>query len=787
MSRVKQRLGLRAMLALGGAALVPFAAPDAPTDTASAPDFERDVRPFLERHCVECHQGADPEGDLDLTPHLDEAHARASFDDWDYLRERVLDGDMPPRSRPRPGGAESETFLAWIDAAHGPVDPRFRPLDPGRPVLRRLNAREYRRTVKMLTGVDFPAEEIFPADAVGFGFDHIGESLSLPDALLEKYLEAAERIADEAVVRWSPADAEPVVFGAPALEGGADRGQFRGLYSRGDVTASTQVRHPGVYRITVEAWGQQAGDEATRMAVSVGRRELQRFDVPETRAEPGRHSLEVELDAGPLQISVTFLNDYYVKDVADRNFFVNAIELQGPAEAPAPTAFQAELMAPLAELRSDKKKREAMLTALMERAWRRPIARGEMLRLAKSLPEEAGLDTQLHQALVTLLVSPQFLFRLEADEAQLPAALDEAIRAEFAGERPLHAATRALDDWELATRLAYFLTSGPPDEALRTLAAAGALTAGDGGRSAAQVLQDEVDRLLQSPHSRSFIHAFAGQWLQLRNLDRLAVDTSRYPQWSVGLRDAMKRETFLLFEAILREDRDVRELLDADFTFLNEELAAHYGMDGIEGSEHRRVSLAGLPKRAGLLGQASVLTLTSNPTRTSPVKRGKWILENLLGAPPPPPPPEADTLDEAAVDSAASLREQLAQHRAMPSCAVCHDAMDPLGLGLERFGPIGEYRAEDQGVAIDASGVLPDGSRFDGVADLRALLRQDPAFVQTVTERLLVYSLGRGLERSDRATVQGILSGLNPERPTLRAILRGIVESPAFRLRRTRT
>jgi hypothetical protein len=420
----------------------------------------------------------------------------------------------------------------------------------------------------------------------------------------------------------------------------------------------------------------------------------------------------------------------------------------------------------------------------MERAWRRPVSRAEVKRLEKSLPKDSGLATQLHQALVTVLVTPRFLFRFEADEALLDAEREQAIFSSFAGERPLREQVRALDDWELATRLAYFLTSAPPDAILRARAAAGHLTAGSSDATATEVLCAEVDRLLQTPASRSFVRNFAGQWLQLRNLDRIAIDTERFPEWNLALREAMKLESYLLFEAVLREDRDVRELLDADFTFLNQELAEHYGIEEVQGAEHRRVSLAS-DQRAGLLGHASVLTITSNPARTSPVKRGKWILENLLGAPPPPPPADAGSLDESKLVSASSLREQLAEHRARPDCAVCHDAMDPLGLGLENFGPIGNWREQDQGGAIDSSGVLPDGSSFAGATELRALLRDDPAFVRTLSERLLIYALGRGLERSDRATIQGVLAGLRPDQPTLRGILHGIVESPAFRLRRT--
>jgi uncharacterized protein DUF1592/uncharacterized protein DUF1588/uncharacterized protein DUF1587/uncharacterized protein DUF1585/predicted xylan-binding protein with Ca-dependent carbohydrate-binding module/uncharacterized protein DUF1595 len=769
---------LRALAALASAAIIPL------TLRPTGPDFERDVVPFLKKHCLECHEGPEAEEGFDLGVQLDESTARAAFDDWDYMRERVLDGEMPPRSQPQPGGAEVESFLGWIDAAHGPVDLRFRPLDPGRPVLRRLNAREYANTVRALCGVEFQAEDFFPADAVGFGFDHIGASLSLPDALFEKYLQAAEQIADEAIVRWQEADAAPRRFGASDLEGGNDRnGAVRGLYTRSATSANLHLRHSGIYSVTIEAYGQQAGPDPCQMALSINRRIVENFEVKETRKAPGTFTATVSLEAGPVQLSAGFVNDYYVEGEADRNLYIQSISIEGPADPPLPTLFQALLFSQYPESLG-KKRLDAILGDLMERAWRRPVSRAEIKRLEKSLPQDSGLAALVHQALVTVLVTPRFLFRFEADEALLDAELEQAIFASFTSERPLREQVRALDDWELATRLAYFLTSAPPDAILRARAAAGQLTSGSSESSAVEVLRGEVDRLLQTPASRSFVRNFAGQWLQLRNLDRIAIDTERFPEWNIELREAMKLESYLLFEAVLREDRDVRELLDADFTFVNQELAEHYGIDEVQGKEHRRVSLAS-GRRAGLLGHASVLTITSNPARTSPVKRGKWILENLLGAPPPPPPADAGALDESKLVSASSLREQLAEHRARPDCAVCHDAMDPLGLGLENFGPIGNWREQDQGGAIDSSGILPDGSSFAGATELRALLRNDPAFVRTVSERLLVYALGRGLERSDRATVQGVLAGLKPDQPTLRAILHGIVESPAFRLRRT--
>ncbi len=286
--------------------------------------------------------------------------------------------------------------------------------------------------------------------------------------------------------------------------------------------------------------------------------------------------------------------------------------------------------------------------------------------------------------------------------------------------------------------------------------------------------------MLAEPRSRALASGFAAQWLQVRSLERASVDETLFPGFDEELRTSMREETLLFFEAILREDRSVWELIDGEFTFADERLAAHYGLDGVRGKEMRRVSLAGLPRR-GVLTHASVLTLTSNPNRTSPVKRGKWIMETLLGTPPPPPPPGVEALDESpAAVTAASMRERLEIHRADPACAVCHVTMDPLGFGLENYDPVGVWRVKDGAFPVDASGELPDGRSFDGALELVEVLREEEGFVRCLAEKLLVYALGRGLTESDAATVDALLSGLDPERPTLRAMIEGIVLLSAF-------
>ena len=731
----------------------------------AAGGFEEVVLPYLERHCYACHSGRDPKALLDLARYDRAETALADAQQWRDVAERVAAGEMPPSGRARPGVEEQRAFLAWIEESFDPesaIEAAEPEPHPGRPPLRRLNNREYRNTVRDLFGVDLEVESYLPADPVGRGFDNQGDALDFSELRTERYLEAAERVARRAI-RGDGRPSPPVHrYEASALDG-PRRGDLIALAKVGAALAEHRFPRDGEYEIRVRSFGQQAGPEPCRMGLLLDGEEVEEFVVEATQDAPQDDGARVQARAGMRRIHARFLNDYYRPDAEDptqrdRNLFVAWIEVRGPLDRPPPTPFQTRLFERFDEGLGAQRER-AILRHLARRAWRRPPSRPELARLERLSDGADSLEEGVRLALVGILASPHFLFRVEQDPPDAPAV-------------------RALNGWELATRLSYFLWSTTPDEPLLALAADGALTN-------PEVLDDQAQRMLHHPRARALAEGFAEQWLQIRNLDRISPDPGRFPEFDEELRRSMRRETLDFFEAVLRERRSVWDLLEADFSFVNGPLATLYGIPGVEGRGFRRVSLADTPRR-GLLGQASVLTVTSNPTRTSPVKRGKWVLEVLLGAPPPPPPPGLDSLDESpAAVAAASLRERLEIHRRDARCAACHAGMDPLGFGLENFDALGRWREEAEGFAVDASGELPDGRRFTGPVELTGILREDDAFLRSLVVNLLVYALGRDLERADRAELRRLLAALDPDAPSLEEILRAIIQSDAFRMRRT--
>lgn len=742
-------------------ALVPLALA-APGDDA---DFQHRVRPFLARHCFECHSGFEPKADLDLARFESAERALGDPDAWIELHAQLSAGEMPPKGQPRPAASEIDAVLAWVEERFELEVLELASIDPGRPTLRRLNHTEYRNTVRDLTGVDFPADEVFPTDAVGHGFDTVGDALSMSGLLFEQYLEAAEVVARRAIALPEPGPPRERAYSSAELSGDGLQNELgRLLYTTGEAGVLHRFPRDGAYLLRANAWAQQAGPELARMELTLEGRTLGNFEVAAARARAERYVATFRAHEGELQIGARFVNDYYEPEHPDetrrdRNLIIESLEIVGPLDPPSVTSFQEELFRRFGpEL--GKGRLAAVLAELGARAWRRPLDERELGRLERLVEDEAGFETQVLLGLQALLSSPNFLFRLEPDPPELAPG-----------------SVRALDAHELATRLSYFLWSTTPDAELRALADRGALVE-------EEVLAEQVERLLASPRARALADNFAAQWLQVRNLERAAVDPERFPDFDAELRAALAAETIAVFDALLREDRSVWELLEADTTFVNERSAEHYGLQGVRGPELRRVSLEGSPRR-GVLGQAAILTVTSDPTRTSPVKRGKWILETLLGATPPPPPPGVDSLDESPqAQASASLRARIEQHRSDPSCAVCHDVLDPLGLALENFDAVGAWRERDGEFEVDASGALPDGRSFEGPLGLVALLRADDDFLRCLVERLFVYALGRGLERADRRTIEAVLAGLDPAHPTLRAMIGGIVRSDAFRMRR---
>lgn len=725
--------------------------------------FQAEVRPLLAKYCFDCHQGADANAGLSLDEFRPESAATTDRGAWAKVSTHLHASIMPPPEAPQPSKAEREKIIDWVQSHALKVRPQG-PHWPGHVTIRRLNRAEYNNTVRDLLGVDLRPADDFPSDDVGYGFDNIGDVLSLPPVLFERYLEAADKIVQAAIVT------DETRLAARAEHGG------RTLPSDGEVSHAFDFPRQGDYILEVLASADQAGDEPARMSLRLEGRELATFDVLATDDEPATYRWRFAAEPGKRQAAAAFINDFYDPQNADasrrdRNLHVHTLALIGPLGAspedypeshrrlfsrlPAAGAGREEQLACAREI----------LTRFASRAFRRPAAGEEVDRLVGlvgfALDQGEPFEAAVQLAVKAVLVSPHFLYRFEAD----PAADDAD-------------GIRMLDGYELATRLSYFLWSSTPDEPLLAAAA-------DGSLLQEATLREQALRLLADPRSDALVRNFAGQWLQLRTLELVSPDPKRFPEFDDSLRQAMRQETEQFVRSILREDRSVLEFLDADYTFVNARLARHYGLPGEHGEAFQRVAID-RNQRGGLLGQASILMLSSNPTRTSPVKRGKWVLENLLGAPPPPPPPNVPELEEAKDGRPAtgSLRQRLEVHRQKPACAACHQLMDPIGFGLENYDAIGGWRTEDEGAAIDAAGVLPDGRAFGGPAELKEiLLSRQAEFRRCLAEKLLTYALGRGLEYYDAGAVQNIADSLAAQNHRFSALVLAIVHSDAFRQR----
>jgi hypothetical protein len=759
---------LAAVLVVAAAAAEKRASPKA-SDTT----FQRTVQPFLKEYCFDCHSGSAPEGEVGLDAYGSPKEVLAGRDAWEHVRRMLQSREMPPEDMPQPMPADSKAVVEWIERTLYDVDGSG-PINPGRVTIRRLNRVEYANTIRDLLGVAFDANEHLPADDVGYGFDTIGDVLSFPPLLMEKYLDAAERIAAEAIVA-DPREAVAVkryeASDTSSTLDGAERGGFRGLYSRGEAFAKHRFPRDGEYLFRVEAYGQQAGSEPARMALRLDDRQVKVFDVEAVESEPAVYEYRGKAPAGERRVGAEFLNDYYKPDAAnpnerDRNLYVGTIEVTGPLGL-KPEDYPESHRRVFAEMRGTKPAgREAarrVLRRLAERAYRRPAKDGDLEKLVLlfqlATDEGESFERGIRAALMGILVSPHFLFRVERDP---PADGPSGVRL--------------LDEFELATRISYFLWSSMPDEELFRHARAGTLR---------ENLDRQVRRMLADPKAEALVENFAGQWLQLRNLDVVTPDKGLFPSFDDELRAAMRQETEMFFATLMADDRSVTELIDADFTFLNERLARHYGVDGVRGDRFRRVSLEGSP-RGGVITQASVLTVTSNPTRTSPVKRGKWIMETILGTPPPEPPPDVPMLDESneAILSG-SLRERMELHRRKETCAVCHRKMDALGFAMENFDAVGAWRTHDGEFPVDASGTLPDGQSFNGPAELKGVLREGSRddFVACLAEKMLIYGLGRGLEYYDKRAVNRITAALAENDYRFSTLVLEIVKSDPFQKR----
>ncbi|GAA5140254.1 hypothetical protein GCM10023213_22580 [Prosthecobacter algae] len=887
--------------------VVPAAAPAAEAlATRGQAMYDQKIKPMLEKYCFDCHADGMDKGSFTWDKHTDYTALRADMKFWDHVRQQIVTHVMPPEKKDKPSLEQRDEMVAWIDDAIFWFDPT-KP-DPGHVTYRRLNRTEYNNTVRDLLYVDSRPAREFPPDDTGYGYDNIGDVLSLSPMLMEKYLRASRAVAEDAMDTQTPGHADLEIqgrkfykqkgdtredgtrrfffanaevsqkFGAPAdgnytvtlhvaateaggepakigmklngkdvstfdvtkrwkaekpefqeitytlaLKAGEsklsiaflndfsddknsdpakrdrnvvlDKVEIKGpnslLAPRGSrflrwlldgkpvglpaiqltgedlesgqgnanrdtggiaLASSGYVKHPlqltkaGKYRITVKAGAQQAGEDPAKFDVRIAGKTVGAFSVTAKNQAPQWFSLDTDLPEGSHEIQIWFLNDFYDEATkADRNLWVHQVKLEGPVDQGGALAADAV---------------PALVEKMGTRLFRRPMTADEKTKW-QAFAELAIKEGEkplgaLSYVLEGMLVSPSFLFR--GDPQPAGAVAD---------------GSALIDEYSLAARLSYFLWSAPPDDALLQLAAKGELR---------KNLPAQLTRMIGDWKAAALTEDFAGQWLQLRDMDIVSPDTKRFPEWKGGIAFSMKRESQMFFDHILRENRSVIDFLNADYTFADKKLAEWYGIKDFQGEKFQKVSLQGTP-RGGILTQGSVLTLTSGQTRTSPVKRGKYLLENILGTPPPPAPGGVPPLDETKVrKSKMTLREQFAEHRANTSCAGCHAFLDPMGFAFEHYDAIGRYREKEKDLPIDAAGTLVRGQSFQNMTELRTILARDMAddFTRNLAENILTFALGRGLEHSDKPAVKEIVRRTKEGEYKFHSLILAVVESVPF-------
>jgi hypothetical protein len=739
--------------------------------------LEDKVLPFLAKHCSACHNADSQEGGITLHQLTKVDQLLKERKTWERVYRMVNAGAMPPSDyEAQPEDSVRREVAEFLHQELYEFDcAQIR--HAGRSTLHRLNRAEYNNTVRDLFGLSLTPADKFPQDDVGEGFDNIGDVLSIPPLLMEKYLDAAEEVASAVIDTRDFSKGSTQKFDAAqfnsTINGSINGDGFYSLNSNGAVTATVTIPADGKYKIRIEAAATQAGEEDAKMAMLIDETSVREFEVRGRRRQANWYEHELTLTAGSHAVGAAFINDFYRPEAPenrrDRNLYVRMIEVSGPEGGGPPQWLETHrrfvTMQP-SETVSVGDAAAAVLRPILYRAFRRPVADSEVTRFASLVNDVVSQHKETYEyglfvALQAILVSPDFLFRKEADPEG-------------------NASERALNDYEIASRLSYFLWSSMPDEELFQLAENKRLLDRN-------ILRGQIERMLRHEKAEALGRNFASQWLNLRNLADIRPNPEVFPDFDDALRSAMSAETESLFTTIVREDRSIDDFLSADFTFVNERLAKHYGIQGVSGEQFVRVALNG-SQRSGVLTHASILSLTSNPGRTSPVKRGKWILENILGEAPPPPPPGVPPLEEAAKDvSGLSLRERLAIHREDAGCASCHKTMDPLGMGLENFDAIGRWRDTEGDKPVDATGDLPSGEKFSGPIQLISIIRgRQEQFHRTLTERLMVYALGRGLEYYDKCAVDQAMILAKQRGNRFSALVEGIVTSDPF-LKRSRT
>jgi cytochrome c551/c552 len=753
------------------------------TAVAETPAPAPSPRALLDQYCAGCHNENLKTAGVSVQS-LDPANVGQAPDTWEKVLRKVTTGQMPPARLPRPPASAALAFTKWLEldldnsaAAHP---------NPGAPTIHRLNRAEYSNSIRDLLALDIKPGSKLPADDTGYGFDNIGDVLSLSPILIERYISVGRMVSRLAI---GDINRKPEVneFEAPRLGKGA-RTERIGDDLPFDSAGGISVQYPfpvdAVYVFKIKMPGGGAAEPKVfeqRIPVKAGTRTVAvtfladnaapevvaGFGPPNAPAEGavGRMAsralpakMDLRLDGARLKLF----------DVPSPRFA--SVSIAGPYEIAGPgdsASRERIFVCRPSSAKEEEPCAHKILSTLARRAYRRPVAEADLkplLAFYQAGRREGSFDSGIEMALEAMLVSPNFLFRVERDPQ---------------GAAP--GSVYHLNDYELASRLSFFLWSSIPDDQLLQLADQGKLK--DPG-----VLSAQVSRMLDDLRSSSFVSNFAGQWLFLRTLSQIKPDQDVFPKFDGTLKQAFQRETEMFFDAVLRENRPVTDLLSADFTYLNQRLAEHYGIPDIYGSQFRRVALTDA-SRGGLLGQGSILTVTSYPNRTSVVQRGKWVLENLLGAPPPPPPPDVPALEAHAKNGELlTMRQQMEQHRANATCASCHSRMDPIGFALENYDGVGAFRTKDGGNVIDASGKMPDGHVFQGPAGLKELLltTHRDEFISTFTEKLMTYALGRGIEYYDQPAIRAIIRDAAKQNTSIPAIIDAIIKSPQFQTRRAR-
>ncbi|MEQ1824707.1 MAG: DUF1592 domain-containing protein [Pirellula sp.] len=792
-------------------------------ETQPKKSFQKDVLPFVAKNCVRCHGLAKAEADLSLERFKDDLSMQKNRKVWDNVVHMLSTHEMPPAGESQPRAEDVQRTIEAINSILSDLD-CGKPgsmIRAGRVTIRRLNKTEYNNTIRDLVGIHFQPAADFPADDVGYGFDNIGDVLNFSPLLAEKYLIAAESIVEEAIKIVDP----PSKTKSPV-------GQLRPEFAIGKVEQSGFIAlEEGDYTIQAKVYAEQAGDEVARAKIRVSSPspdnethfESAEFDIPSrSKDRPTTIEMSVRVKKGSYRVGVLFLNpgDSVPSDlessqaekvasliktrdekdalantrfnsnlplnaqisrearqaarqeseeainslkslgVVTRKLFVRSIDTEGPGNPPKPALPETHMrLMAHADGLDDRQAAREIITRFASRAFRRPVRQAEVDECLALFDTAAKYNRRfepcVRAALLRVLVSPHFLFRIENDPPDVQPGTSYHV-----------------SEYELASRLSYFLWNSMPDDKLLALAANGKLRS---------EIDAQVGRMIKDPKSSSMIEDFAVQWLALRKLDLSSPDPTLFPNFTQELRESMIRESVLFFGEMVRENRSILDLLDADFTWVNESLAKLYGIPDVKGSAFVRV---GSPAhRGGILTQASILTLTSNATRTSPVKRGKFVLEQILNTPPPPPPPEVPELDEARVLSG-NLRQVMEQHRSDKKCASCHAKMDPIGFAFENFDAIGAWRTKDGQNDVDASGVLPGGQAFTGPNELKQIMRADKdLFVRCIVEKMLTYATGRGMEYYDQCVVDGIVKSLHSNDFKFSRLITEIVHSQPFQMR----